>query len=48
MMLERQLAELLEGTTDAAFAVDLQREVRTWKDMEIRTRLPPKIIYWNV
>jgi DNA-binding CsgD family transcriptional regulator len=29
-MLERQLAELLEGTTDAAFAVDLQGEVRTW------------------
>jgi PAS domain S-box-containing protein len=30
MMLERQLAELLEGTADAAFAVDLQGEVRTW------------------
>ena len=30
MMLERQLAELLEGTTDAAFAVDLLGEVRTW------------------
>ena len=29
-MQERQLAELLEGTTDAAFAVDLQGEVRTW------------------
>lgn len=29
-MLEQQLAELLEGTTDAAFAVDLQGEVRTW------------------
>ena len=29
-MLERQLAELLEGTTDAAFAVDLQGEIRTW------------------
>lgn len=29
-MLEGQLAELLEGTTDAAFAVDLQGEVRTW------------------
>lgn len=29
-MLERQLAELLEGTTDVAFAVDLQGEVRTW------------------
>lgn len=30
MMLERQLAELLEGTADAAFAVNLQGEVRTW------------------
>ena len=30
MMLERQLAELLEGTTDAAFTVDLQGEIRTW------------------
>ncbi len=29
-MLEKQLAELLEGTTDAAFAVDLQGEVRSW------------------
>jgi len=29
-MLELQLAELLEGTSDAAFAVDLQGEVRTW------------------
>jgi PAS domain S-box-containing protein len=29
-MLERQLAKLLEGTTDAAFAVDLQGEIRTW------------------
>lgn len=29
-MLESQLAELLEGTTDAAFAADLQGEVRTW------------------
>jgi PAS domain S-box-containing protein len=29
-MLERDLAELLEGTTDAAFAVDLQGEIRTW------------------
>jgi PAS domain S-box-containing protein len=29
-MLEQQLAELLEGTTDAAFAVDLEGEVRTW------------------
>lgn len=29
-MRERQLAELLEGTTDAAFAVDLQGEIRTW------------------
>jgi PAS domain S-box-containing protein len=29
-MLERQLAELLEGTADAAFAVDLQGEVRAW------------------
>ena len=29
-MLERQLAELLEGTTDAAFTVDLQGEIRTW------------------
>jgi PAS domain S-box-containing protein len=29
-MLEGELAELLEGTTDAAFAVDLQGEVRTW------------------
>ena len=29
-MLERQLAELLEGTPDAAFAVNLQGEVRTW------------------
>ena len=30
MMLERELAELLEGTADAAFAVDLQGEIRTW------------------
>jgi PAS domain S-box-containing protein len=30
MMLERELAELLEGTTDAAFTVDLQGEIRTW------------------
>jgi PAS domain S-box-containing protein len=29
-MLERELAELLEGTTDAAFTVDLQGEIRTW------------------
>ena len=29
-MLERELAELLEGTMDAAFAVDLQGEIRTW------------------
>lgn len=29
-MLERQLAQLLEGTTDAAFTVDLQGEIRTW------------------
>ena len=29
-MLERQLAELLEGATDAAFTVDLQGEIRTW------------------
>ena len=29
-MLERQLAELLEGTSDAAFTVDLQGEIRTW------------------
>ena len=29
-MLELQLAELLEGTSEAAFAVDLQGEVRTW------------------
>src|SRR6185369_12469914 len=30
MMFERQLAQLLEGTTDAAFTVDLQGEIRTW------------------
>ena len=29
-MLESQLAQLLEGTSDAAFAADLQGEVRTW------------------
>lgn len=29
-MLELELAQLLEGTTDAAFAVDLQGDVRTW------------------
>lgn len=29
-MLERELAELLEGTMDAAFAADLQGEIRTW------------------
>jgi DNA-binding CsgD family transcriptional regulator len=29
-MLEQQLAKLLEGTTDAAFAVDIQGEIRTW------------------
>lgn len=30
MMLEVQLAELLEGTTDAAFAASLDGEIRTW------------------
>jgi PAS domain S-box-containing protein len=30
MMLELQLAELLEGTTDAAFAASLEGEIRTW------------------
>lgn len=29
-MLEGQLAELLGGTSDAAFAADLQGEIRTW------------------
>lgn len=29
-MLEWHLAELLEGTTDAAFVVDLEGEVKTW------------------
>lgn len=29
-MWEQHLAELLEGTTDAAFTVDLQGEIRTW------------------
>ena len=29
-MLEQHLAELLEGTSDAAFTVDLQGEIRTW------------------
>lgn len=29
-MLEGQLAELLEGTSDTAFAADLQGEIRTW------------------
>ena len=29
-MLESELAKLLEGTSDAAFAVDLQGEIRTW------------------
>lgn len=29
-MLEVQLAELLEGTTDAAFAASLEGEIRTW------------------
>ena len=29
-MLESELARLLEGTADAAFAVDLQGEIRTW------------------
>jgi PAS domain S-box-containing protein len=29
-MMDQQLAELLEGTTDAAFTVDLQGEIRTW------------------
>jgi hypothetical protein len=45
MMLERQLAELLEGTTDAAFAVDLQEEVRTWNtnfDMKLERACHPK------
>ncbi|MGH9930070.1 MAG: LuxR C-terminal-related transcriptional regulator [Pyrinomonadaceae bacterium] len=32
MMLELDLAKLLEGTADAAFAVDLQGEVRTWNE----------------
>jgi PAS domain S-box-containing protein len=30
LMLEFQLGELLEGTADAAFAVDIRGEVRTW------------------
>ncbi|MGB7202695.1 MAG: LuxR C-terminal-related transcriptional regulator [Pyrinomonadaceae bacterium] len=30
MILESQLAELLDGTADAAFAADLQGEIRTW------------------
>ncbi len=30
MMLEVQLTELLEGTTDAAFAASLEGEIRTW------------------
>jgi len=30
MMLESELAKLLEGTSDAAFAVDLQGEILTW------------------
>lgn len=30
MMLEQQLTQLLEGTTDASFTVDLQGEIRTW------------------
>lgn len=30
LMIERQLAKLLEGTADPAFAVDLQGEIRTW------------------
>jgi PAS domain S-box-containing protein len=29
-MLESELAKLLEGTSDAAFAVDLQGEIRSW------------------
>jgi PAS domain S-box-containing protein len=29
-MREWELAEMLEGTSDAAFAVDLQGEIRTW------------------
>ncbi len=29
-MIENQLAKLLEGTADAAFAVDLQGEIRIW------------------
>lgn len=29
-MIERQLAKLLEGTFDAAFAVDLQGDIRIW------------------
>ncbi len=29
-MLEKELAKLLEGTSDAAFSVDLQGEIRTW------------------
>ena len=30
VMLEEELANLLEGTSDAAFTVDLQGEIRTW------------------
>lgn len=30
MMSEQQLTQLLEGTTDASFTVDLQGEIRTW------------------
>jgi PAS domain S-box-containing protein len=30
VMLEEELAKLLEGTSDAAFSVDLQGEIRTW------------------
>jgi PAS domain S-box-containing protein len=29
-MLEQELAQLLEGTTDAAFVADFQGEIRTW------------------
>lgn len=43
-MLEVHLAKLLEGTADAAFAVDLQGEIRTWnKAAEKLTGYPASV-----
>lgn len=36
MMLEKELAQLLEGTTDAAFVADFQGEIRAWNKAAVK------------